>query len=378
MHSHYALEIYIALESSFQMDFGNGDNKYQSLIINSNIPHKFSGNNGTCALILINPKHNLANKLSNNILSGDAFKKLDLMPFQDILIKLSNLHEEPLPYENARQLVTGLLKGLIQPIQIDKLAAEFISVGDTPDDCAILYLHGGAYNIGSLNTHRDLAARISKASKIKTLLIDYRLAPEHPHPAAVEDAVLAYRWLLKNGFSPNNIVIAGDSAGGGLAIVALVKLRDLGELIPAAIVCLSPWTDLELTGESIKTHIHNDPFLNPAWLEFMAKHYVANNDPCAPLISPIYANLKNLPPILIQVGSDEILLSDSINLAERAREAGVNITLDVWENIWHVWHFFAGKMPEANSAINQIGNFIHMHLKKGDSIISEKNLCYQN
>jgi monoterpene epsilon-lactone hydrolase len=266
----------------------------------------------------------------------------------------------------------------IKPFHVGRLEAQWISVGNTPEDCVILYLHGGAYCIGSLNTHRDFAARISKASKIKTLLIDYRLTPEHPHPAAVEDAVFAYRWLLKNGYSSNNIVIAGDSAGGGLAIAALVKLRDLGEPLPATAVCLSAWTDLQLSGETMNTHIQKDPFLKPAWLQFMAKQYASNNDYRLPLISPIYADLTNFPPLLIQVGSDEILLSDSIRLAERARKAGVDVTLDVWENMWHVWHFFAGKMPESDSAINQVSNFIHEHLNKDrDSIISEKIKCYQ-
>ena len=270
-------------------------------------------------------------------------------------------------------------KTKIRPLQIGKINAEWISVGNTPENCVILYLHGGAYCIGSLNTHRELAARISKASKIKILQIDYRLAPEHPHPAAVEDAVFAYRWLLKNGFSSNNIVIAGDSAGGGLSIAALVKLRDLGEPLPSAAVCLSPWTDLELTGESMNTHIHKDPFLTPAWLNYMAKHYAADNDFRLPLISSVYANLAMLPPLLIQVGSDEIFLSASIRLAKRAREAGVDVTLDIWENMWHVWHFFAGKMPEANTALNYMGRFIRKHInKKGDAMILEDDQCYQN
>ena len=221
----------------------------------------------------------------------------------------------------------------IHPLRIGKLAAEWISVGNTLQDCAILYLHGGAYNIGSMNTHRELAARISKASKIKTLLIDYRLAPENPYPAAVDDAVLAYRWLLKNEFSSNDIVIAGDSAGGGLAIATLVSLRDLGEPLPAATVCLSPWTDLTISGES-KTHFHNDPFLTPEWLQFMSKHYAANNDPGLSLMSPVNADFSLFPPLLIQVGSDEILLNDSIRLAESARKAGIDTTIDIWENMW--------------------------------------------
>ena len=270
-------------------------------------------------------------------------------------------------------------KTKVQSIKIGKLDAEWISVDTTPEDSVILYLHGGAYCIGSLHTHGELVARISKASNIKILQIDYRLAPEHPYPAAVEDAVFAYRWLLKNGFSSNNIVIAGDSAGGGLAIAALVKLCDLGEPLPAAAVCLSPWTDLKLTGESIKTHIYKDPFIKPAWLQYMANLYIANNDSDLPLISPIYADLNNFPPLLIQVGSDEILLSDSIRLAERARKAGVDTTLEIWDNMWHVWHFFAGKMPEANTALNHIGSFIRKHInRQSDAMILEKDQCYQN
>lgn len=241
------------------------------------------------------------------------------------------------------------------------MSAEWISVGKTLEECTVLYLHGGAYNIGSLNTHRDLAAQISKASKIKTLLIDYRLAPEHIHPAAVEDVVIAYRWLINNGFSPKNIVIAGDSAGGGLTIAALVSLRDAYEPLPAATVCLSAWTDLELTGESITTHVHADPFLNPDWLRFMAQHYVANHDPHTPLISPIYADLSGLPPMFIQVGSDEILLSDSTRLAQHAHMSGVDTKLEIWEKMWH---FFAGKIPEGNRAINKVGEFIQNHINQ--------------
>ena len=255
-------------------------------------------------------------------------------------------------------------KTKIQQLQIGKIDAEWISVGTPLENYVILYLHGGAYCIGSSNTHRELAARISKASKIKTLLINYRLAPEHPYPAAIEDVVFTYDWLLKNGFLSNNVIIIGDSAGGGLAISALVKLRDLGAPIPAAAVCISPWTDLQLTGDSIQTHTQKDPFLTHQWLQLMARHYAANNDIQTPFISPQNADLSMLPPLLIQVGSDEILLSDSIRLAERAREAGVDSTLDVWENMWHVWHFFVGKMPEANCAINRICNFIHEHINK--------------
>ncbi|UCG62171.1 MAG: alpha/beta hydrolase [Candidatus Zixiibacteriota bacterium] len=261
----------------------------------------------------------------------------------------------------------------LEAFSIGKMSADWVSVGDTLDDCAVLYLHGGAYSIGSLNTHRDIAARVSRASKVKTLLIDYSLAPEHAHPAAVEDVAEAYRWLLKNGFSPQNIVIAGDSAGGGLAIAALVSMRDAGERLPAAAVCLSPWTDLAGTGESITSLAHGDPFLTPEWLQFMANNYAADDDLRSPLISPIFADLHGLPPILIQVGSDEILLSDSTRLADRAREADVDVRLEVWEGMWHVWHFFGGLMPEAKRAINDIGIFIHEHVSRSEKVNLRKS-----
>jgi acetyl esterase/lipase len=253
-------------------------------------------------------------------------------------------------------------KTRVEPLSIGRLSAEWISVGRTYEDRAILYLHGGAYNIGSLNTHRDLAARISKASNVATLLIDYRLAPEYAHPAAVDDVVMAYHWLIDRGYRPENIIIAGDSSGGGLAVAALVSLRNVGTPLPAAIVCLSPWADLKMTGESLKTKVNADPFLTTEWLQFMAGHYVADSDSRDPLISPIYADLHSLPPMLIQVGSDEILLSDSIRLAERASESGIDTTIDIWPDLWHVWHFFAGQVPEGNHAVRDVGRFIHKHL----------------
>ena len=274
----------------------------------------------------------------------------------------STVEEQRRAFENLAKLSILPSRTDVQPVHVGDVPAEWISVGTTSEEGAVLYLHGGAYTIGSPRTHRDIAARISKAAGVRTLLIDYCLAPEHPHPAAVQDVVMAYRWLLENGLSPHNIAIAGDSAGGGLAIAALVSLRDAGEPLPAAAVCLSPWTDLQGTGESMTTHIDADPLLTPEWLQLMAKHFVANNDPLTPLISPIHADLRDLPPLLIQVGSDEILFSDSIRLAERAREAGVETTLDVWEGMWHVWQFFAGQMPEGRHAIDEVGSFIRSHL----------------
>jgi len=178
---------------------------------------------------------------------------------------------------------------------------------------------------------------------------------------------MAYRWPFKSGFPPRNIVIAGDSAGGGFAIASVISLRDTGETLPAAAVCLSPWTDLQGTGVSMTTHAQAESFLSPERLRFMAKHYVADKDPRMPLISPVYADLRELPPIMIQVGSDEILLRDAVLLAERACQAGVDTTLDVWENMWHVWHFFSRQMPEGRRAMNEVGQYVRSHLGKASS-----------
>jgi monoterpene epsilon-lactone hydrolase len=222
----------------------------------------------------------------------------------------------------------------------------------------ILYLHGGGYVIGSISTHRELASRLSRAAVARALVIDYRLAPEHPHPAAVEDATAAYRWLLSTGTDPSRIVIAGDSAGGGLTVATLVAVRDAGLPLPAAGVCLSPWVDLEGIGESMTTKAVVDPMVQGDDLRMMAAMYLAGQDPRTPLAAPLYANLAGLPPLLIQVGTAETLLDDSTRLAERARKAGVAVTLEPWEDMVHVWQIFATMLPEGRAAIERIGEFV--------------------
>jgi len=237
--------------------------------------------------------------------------------------------------------------------------AAWMITPEVAKDRAILYLHGGGYIQGSITSHQDLAQRISKASKIKVLLLDYRLAPEHPFPAALEDSVRAYEWLINNEvYKPKNLIIAGDSAGGGLTLATLVKLRDQGVRLPATAVCLSPWTDLALTGDSIKLKLHEDPFISPDNLMFSAGLYLGKTDPKNPYASPLYADLKGLPPLYIQVGSAEILLDDATRLAERAKEAGVEVQLDIWEDMIHVFQAFAVMAPEGKEGINKIGKFI--------------------
>jgi len=236
--------------------------------------------------------------------------------------------------------------------------AEWVAAENADRARVILYLHGGAYVIGSINTHRELGSRLSRAAAARVLLIDYRLAPEHPHPAAVDDAVTAYRWLLSQGVSPARLVVAGDSAGGGLTVATLVALRDAGLPVPAAGVCLSPWVDLEGIGESMTAKAEIDPMVQRDGLLKMAAAYLGGQSPRTPLAAPLYADLSGLPPLLIQVGTAETLLDDATRLAERARKAGVQVSLEPWEDMIHVWQAFASMLPEGRQAIDRIGEFV--------------------
>jgi acetyl esterase/lipase len=239
--------------------------------------------------------------------------------------------------------------------------AEWVSAEGSAADRAVLYLHGGGYIIGSVRTHRVLMAGLSQASGARVLGLEYRLAPEHPFPAPVEDAVAAYRWLLAEGYDAANIAVAGDSAGGGLTVSVMVQLRYLGLPMPGAAVCFSPWVDLEGVGESMDTNAEIDPMVQQEGLAFMAQLYLDGCDPRAPLAAPLYADLRGLPPALIQVGSAETLLDDSTRLAENARAAGGDVELDVWEDMIHVWQLFAPMLPEGWEALAQAGEFIERH-----------------
>ncbi len=232
------------------------------------------------------------------------------------------------------------------PVNAGGVAAEWIATPGAANDRVILYLHGGGYVLGSVNTHREMIARLSRAASARVLALNYRLAPEHPFPAAVDDAVAAYRWLLSQDIKPNRVVVAGDSAGGGLTAAALVAIRDAKLPSPAAGVCLSPWVDMEGIGESMTTKAQVDPMVQKAGLLDMARTYLNGKDPRSPLAAPLYADLKGLPPLLIHVGEAETLLDDSTRLTERARAAGVKVNLEVWPEMVHVWHLFAAVLPE--------------------------------
>jgi acetyl esterase/lipase len=250
----------------------------------------------------------------------------------------------------------------VSPITIDGLSAEWILPIQAKKDKVILYVHGGGYVTGSCQAHRALVAKFVKGSEVGALLFDYRLAPEHPFPAAIEDSVTAYRWLLAKGVSPSHIVIAGDSAGGGLCLATLIALRDQGIPLPAAAVALSPWTDLKCTGESLRTKAKVDTLTwAESWTVF-SKYYVGDNDPCLPWISPLYGDLHGLPPMLIHVGGDEVLLDDSTRFAEKAKDAGVDVTLKVGEGMFHCFPLCAPLFPEARQAMDEICAFIKTHI----------------
>jgi len=245
-----------------------------------------------------------------------------------------------------------------EPVTAGGVPAEWVSAPGADAGRNVLYLHGGGYTIGSIKTHRCLAGWVSRAAKARVLLIDYRLAPEHPHPAAVDDSLAAYRFMLDSGVNPARAVVAGDSAGGGLAVATLLAIRDAKLPLPAAAVCLSPWVDMEGTGESMKTKADVDPMVGGASLGDMASAYLGGKDPRTPLASPLYADLKGLPPMLIQVGTAEVLLDDSSRLAERARQAGVEVVYEPWENMIHVWQIFVPMLDESKQAVERIGEYI--------------------
>ena len=246
-------------------------------------------------------------------------------------------------------------------VGVNGIPAEWIIAPESQENQVILYLHGGGYLFGSARTHRVMLAHMARAAKARVLALDYRLAPEIPFPAPVEDSVSAYRWLLAEGISAKKMVIGGDSAGGGLAVAALVALRAVGEPMPAAGVCISAWTDMESTGQSHTTNAESDPSVSKARLLKIAKVYLDGKEPTAPLASPIHADLTGLPPLLLQVGSIEVLLDDSTLLKSRAKAAGVSVEMEVWDDMPHVWHHYAPILPEARKAIGRIGEFVLEH-----------------
>ena len=263
--------------------------------------------------------------------------------------------------ERWRQLaraIGGDTAASVLRVDADGVPAELVSSGEASSGRAILYLHGGGYVIGSPATHRELARRLSVAADADVLAIDYRLAPENPFPAAVEDAVSAYRWLVGQGCDPAGVAIAGDSAGGGLTVATLVSLRDQGLPLPACGVCLSPWVDMEGIGDSMTSRAALDPMVQREGLVGMAETYLGGADSRTPLAAPLYADLHGLPPLLIQVGTSETLYDDATRLSTRAEAAGVETCFESWDEMIHVWHLFAPMLDDGQRAIERIGEFV--------------------
>jgi epsilon-lactone hydrolase len=246
----------------------------------------------------------------------------------------------------------------VLPVDAGGVPGELVATAASRLDRHVLFLHGGGYVTGSPALYRHFTWRIATAARARVLAIDYRLAPEHPFPAALDDALAAYRWLLAGTAEPRRTAIIGDSAGGGLALALLLRLRDDGLECPAAAVALSPWTDLALTGTSLSLNAKSDPMINVAGARLFADCYLAGADPRNPYASPLYGNPAGLPPALIHVGSDEILHDDAVRMAENLRAARCQVQIEVWPRMPHGWHLFAPVLPEARTAIARIGAFV--------------------
>lgn len=249
----------------------------------------------------------------------------------------------------------------ILPVTINGLAAEWLLPPHAGTDKVIFFVHGGGYVSGSCTDHRIHVSKFVQGSNVGALLFEYRLAPEHPYPAALNDTITAYRWLLAQGVSPANIVFAGDSAGGGLCLAALLALKDQDIPLPAAAVAISPWTDLKCSGESYHTNAGKCLSPEGTWTAF-SKHYVGRQDAGLPWISPLYGDLHSLPPLLIYTEGDEILRDDAIRFAEKAKEAGVAVELKIGEGLFHCYPVCAPLFPEATQAMAEICAFIKTHL----------------
>jgi epsilon-lactone hydrolase len=253
----------------------------------------------------------------------------------------------------------GAPKGIMtEAVNIKGIKCEWVAVDKQSSERVILHLHGGGYNTGSIHTHRGLAAELSKASGERVLLPEYRLAPEHPFPAALDDTLSVYRWLLGQGISSSNIIISGDSAGGGLALSTVMALRDNGEVLPRALICMSPWADLTMSNETYRTNKGIDFMINIENIRDRAFMYAGGEELNNPLISPIFADFTDMPTILIQVGTDEVLLGESMAIAEKAKASCADVRLSVWEGMWHVWQLTGGMLPECSCALKEIGDFV--------------------
>lgn len=252
--------------------------------------------------------------------------------------------EMPSNVSVARSSLAGVPVEILTPMQRERRV--------------VLYLHGGGFLMGSASSHRALAARVGEACRARAVLVEYRLAPEHPFPAGLDDAFAVYKALIVTGTPAEQIILAGDSAGGNLVIALLLRALAAGLPMPRALVLLSPFLDLTMSGESMMTRAHLDPWLTPGMFEPIVGCYLGDGDRKNPLVSPFFADLRGLPPMLLQVGDHDVLLSDSTRMAERAHAAGVDVELEVYDEMWHVFHLMAPLLPEAMQAFARMREFV--------------------
>jgi monoterpene epsilon-lactone hydrolase len=263
--------------------------------------------------------------------------------------------------KNARLMNRVPAGVVVEKLGIDGLQAEWIGPPGAIPGRVVLYLHGGGYITGGIDSHQMMCCLLAQTLKIKVLLPEYRLAPEHPFPAAIDDAHKMYGWLQEQGYKAADIIVAGDSAGGGLSLALVHVLRDAGEPLPGAVVCFSPWADLAHKSQTHITRAKAEVLLRTDVLREWAVCYAGVEKLEHPLISPVYSDFHGFPPILIQVGSDEVLLDDARLLAERARADGVEVRLEIWDGMWHVWQALGDMIPESRQAFEQVGQFIKLN-----------------
>ena len=278
-------------------------------------------------------------------------------------IRRIDIANAPVPKMRKRLDQLGRLARAARHVSIEEksvagIHAEWYRPPQAKPGKLLLYLHGGAYALGSCDSHRKLVTHMAWEGNIEAVMPEYRLAPEHPFPAGLDDAVAVYKELLDAGYAAADIIIAGDSAGGGLSVATMLQLRHQGLPLPGGAILISPFLDMSATGESMKTRASRDPWFRPDEIEVVVRYYCPGEDVRNPLLSPVFANVAGLPPTLIQVGDDEILLSDSTRFADKMKTAGVDVEIEVFPEMWHVFQLFVGKMPESKAAVKKIGAWI--------------------
>ncbi len=287
----------------------------------------------------------------------------------DAVCELLRSRPRPIGFAERRERLDAI--GSTSPVATDirleatdanGVAAEWSLAPGSDPSRVLLFFHGGGYCSGSIVSHRGMVTEVGRSARVRTLAVAYRLAPEHPFPAALEDARAAYRFLLDHGIAAPRIVVGGDSAGGGLTLALMTSLRDAGERLPGCAWLVSPWVDLQMTGASLAEKANVDPLISKPYLEELASAYLAGADPANPLVSPLNADLAGLPPLLVQVGSAETLLDDAVRIAQRAGAADVRINLEIWPHMIHAWHLWAAQLEEGRRAIASAGAFIRARL----------------